>query len=169
MNKLYNIAVHCNCKIYYKPHNDNKYILYTESNAWYSKEQRSCSILNSDIGYPPDKELNHGKYDFKIAFYSNYDNSLIAKATPESYPMLSAIKLETAEEDNIQNSGTDDSDTSIPTNPVKVKIEDILAQAQQFEKDNKLDSAAETYKTIVINYPASKYAPMCMKKKQLFF
>ena len=56
-----------------------------------------------------------------------------------------------------------------PANPLKTKVEDLLAQAQQFEKDKDIESAAKQYKQIVDNYPASKYAEMSRKKAAIDF
>lgn len=163
MKELYDIAIHCKCRIYYKSHKDNNYSFYTESSAWYSKKDHSSSITNSDVGYP-NKELNHGKYDFMLEFYSNYDNKLLAKATPESYSALGTVKLETVEQDNSKKTENDNQNESKPTDPLKGKVEDLLAQAQQFEKENNFESAAEKYKKIAISYPYSKYTQMSIKK-----
>ncbi len=87
-------------KVYYKPTSETE---YSEDNLY---ADISFTITNSSpddsvsipIGIAPN-DFDHGEYDFRVELYEKGTNTLIKIDDEENTPALSAVKLETDDED----------------------------------------------------------------------
>lgn len=159
MKKISNISLSCKYRLLYKTHNENAYLSYIKSIAFYQKNNQNSYLSESIIGYP-NNELKHNKYDIKIEFYIEKDNQLLAIASCDLYPELFSIKLETLEQDNEKEPDGEiepeekDSDDKNPgdipkNNPNKKELEKLLAKANNEMVSGNLKEAGDLYSKVV--------------------